>query len=345
MILFIDLIHPEYINGWAYDQNNPDARLTVAAVSEGKLIGRAAVNQTRDDLLELGYGPVAFKMYTPAAKFLAEGESYEFQLLQDEALLIAHRINPTSGKITPVNIMGPISERDEMCLGSDAAHYFRIGEEAVQLIQRLSPDLPVTATILDLPCGHGRVLRRLRRSFPDAWLACCDIDREAVDFCSANFGATGFYSNEECDLQFDRQFDLVWCGSLITHLSQDKTRKILGEMCKLLTPGGTLIATTHGDSVGDKIKPNKPESAIYGLSRKGGSKVVREWQAGGYGYADYPEQSGYGISVISRAWVENFFANHPGVDLSEYIEQAWDSHHDVFAVRRRRLVRRRRRLW
>ena len=323
MFFSIDTVHPGHVSGWAYDQNNPDAPLTVVAISEGKLLGRAAVDQARDDLLELGYGSVAFKMYTPAAKSLAEGETFECQLLQNEAPLIAYRVNPTSAEITPINIIGPIAEHDSMLHGAHAAHYFTVGEEAIQLIQRLRPGLPANAAILDLPCGYGRVLRHLQRRFPDAWLACCDIDREAVDFCSANFGATGFYSNEECELHFDRQFDLVWCGSLITHFSRDKTQKILDEMCKLLTPGGALIATTHGDSVGDKIK----------TSGKGRSKMVKEWQASGYGYADYPEQSGYGMSVISRDWVEKFFANHPSADLSEYIELGWDNHHDVFAVK------------
>ena len=325
---YIDTIHPSYISGWAYDQNNPDAPLVVAAISKDKLLGRAAVNQARDDLLELGYGSVAFKMYTPAAKSLAEGESFECQLLQDKAMLMAYRVNSTSAETTPINIIGPVAERDSMLQG-DALHYFNVGEEAVQLIQRLRPELPATATILDLPCGHGRVLRHLRRSFPDAWLACCDIDREAVDFCSANFDAAGFYSNEECDLHFfDRQFDLVWCGSLISHFSQDKTHKILGEMCKLLTPGGALIATTHGDSVGDRIKTDKSEFTY------GRSKLLKEWQTSGYGYADCSEQSSCGVSVISRAWVEKFFANHPNADLSEYIERGWDNHQDVFAVRR-----------
>ncbi len=333
MKFYIDTIRPGYVGGWAYDQNNPDAPLTVVAISEGKLAGRAAVDVLREDLREMGYGSVGFKMYAPALKSLAEGESFEFQLLQNEALLIAHRINPTSGKITPINIMGPISERDEMCIGDDATHYFNTGEEAVQLIQRLCPELPATATILDLPCGHGRVLRRLRRNFPDAWLACSDLDRDAVDFCSANFGATGFYSNEECDLHFDRQFDLIWCGSLITHFPQDKTQKVLDEMCKLLTPKGALIATTHGDYVGDLIKANNSEHT-YGLSGNDRRKFLRELQASGYGYADFPEQSGYGVSVMSRGWVEKFFADYPGADLSEYIERAWDAHHDVFAVRR-----------
>ena len=332
MNFYIDTIHPGYVSGWAYDQNNPDAPLTVVAISEGKLLGRAAVNQVRDDLAELGYGSVAFKMYTPAAKSFGEGEFFECQLLQDEAPLIAYRVNPTSEELTPINIIGPIAERDSMFQG-DASHYFNTGEEAVQLIQRLRPELPATATILDLPCGHGRVLRHLRRRFPDAEIACCDIDREAVDFCSANFGATGFYSNEECELHFDRQFDLIWCGSLVSHLSQAKTQKILNEMCRLLKPGGALIATTHGDSVGDKIKTNKPEFT-YGLSGEGRSKLIEELQADGYGYDDYPEQSGYGVSVISRDWVEKFFANHPGVDLSEYVERGWDNHQDVFAVRR-----------
>ena len=41
------------------------------------------------------------------------------------------------------------------------------------------------ARLLDLPCGHGRVMRYLRAAFPRAEITGCDLLRDGVDHCAA----------------------------------------------------------------------------------------------------------------------------------------------------------------
>ena len=74
-----------------------------------------------------------------------------------------------------------------------------LGSELKQQVLSLSN----LRSILDLPCGHGRVARHLRVRFPGSQLICCDINRDGVDFCQSSYAATGMYSNAELDVHFD----------------------------------------------------------------------------------------------------------------------------------------------
>ena len=58
-------------------------------------------------------------------------------------------------------------------------------------------DVADVKRILDLPCGHGRVLRYLSAAFPEAEITACDIMREGVDFCASTFGAIPVYSQDD----------------------------------------------------------------------------------------------------------------------------------------------------
>ena len=49
--------------------------------------------------------------------------------------------------------------------------------------------------ILDLPCGYGRVLRMIHAAFPRATIHACNLNKDAVDFCAATFGAIPVYSS------------------------------------------------------------------------------------------------------------------------------------------------------
>ena len=50
--------------------------------------------------------------------------------------------------------------------------------------------------ILDLPCGHGRVLRHLKTASPTARITACDLKRDGVDFWASQFDATPVYARE-----------------------------------------------------------------------------------------------------------------------------------------------------
>src|SRR6185436_830844 len=69
--------------------------------------------------------------------------------------------------------------------------YFSVGRSAVDVVMQacMASTLTEVRTVLDLPCGYGRVLRHLVALFPRASFAACDVDREAVEFCASTFGA------------------------------------------------------------------------------------------------------------------------------------------------------------
>src|SRR5205085_1205813 len=78
------------------------------------------------------------------------------------------------------------------------------------------------------PCGYGRVLRFLVRRFPDARVTACELLPDAVRFCAATFNAIPAQSAYELDtLTLGARYDLIWCGSLATHLDARRTRELL----------------------------------------------------------------------------------------------------------------------
>jgi hypothetical protein len=65
-----------------------------------------------------------------------------------------------------------ISEQDDMYAMGDLEHYLEVGHSAIEVIARsmiLASKVDIQ-TILDLPCGGGRVTRHLSAFFPHAKL-------------------------------------------------------------------------------------------------------------------------------------------------------------------------------
>jgi SAM-dependent methyltransferase len=116
-------------------------------------------------------------------------------------------------------VIETISPKDQMFDRAYPQAYFRYGPSAVRCIElaMLAVGKRDLAEILDLPCGHGRVLRTLKAAFPMARLTACDIDRDAVDFCADTFAATPVYSSDRVqDIDLRNNFDLIW-GGLSVH--------------------------------------------------------------------------------------------------------------------------------
>lgn len=233
---------------------------------------------------------------------------------------------PLEGMVTSV------ADDDAMFDGRDD-HYVKVCLSADHNIQRALQGMPAPQRILDLPSGHGRITRILRARYPMSHITVCDLDRSGVDFAAKEFGARGIYSQEDFrDLELGEAFDLIWVGSLITHLSERQTRRFLDFAVRHLAPDGTLVMTSHGSFVAHRLL-----SWRYGLTDSAVRGLLADTWMEGYGYRSYPGSEGYGISLIRRAWFEDLFAEGP-LQLEEYKEQAWDEHQDVLVVRRRRTV-------
>jgi SAM-dependent methyltransferase len=205
----------------------------------------------------------------------------------------------------------------------DGEHYFSVGLSALRCIGDAEP-----RRVLDMPCGHGRVMRFLRARWPDAELVACDLDQDGAAFCARRFGAEPVGSSTDLDsLQLPGEFDLIWCGSLLTHLDEAGCAALLSLFRRSLADGGRAVVTTHGAFVADRMR----EGDSYQLEAT--EQVLRDYEATGFGYADYPFAEGYGVSVNSPEWLGKA-AEQAGLRVSDFEERCWDGHHDVAALTR-----------
>src|SRR5437763_14885025 len=97
----------------------------------------------------------------------------------------------------------------------------------------------VSARFLSFASGYWPVLRFLVCRFSGACFTACDLDRQAVEFCSRTFGASPLYSKSDFrEVEIDGEFDLIWCGSLLTHLDRQPTVDLLDLFHKNLAWNG-----------------------------------------------------------------------------------------------------------
>ncbi len=239
--------------------------------------------------------------------------------------LFEERISDFSTEVAP---------KDTMYVPHWPDHYFNVGHSAFRCIKlaMLAAGIETPTAILDLPCGHGRVQRLLRSAFPHAHITACDIDRDGVDFCARTFGAVPVYSEENPKfIPVRESYDLIWCGSLLTHLERDAWPGFLRFFEARLAPGGVAVFTVHGRHSVDSLRRGK---FTYGLGDV--PKILEEYDRDGFAYQGYPAHvlQNYGISLSSPSWVMNQVLEHTSLKLMMYTERSWDNHQDVVACMR-----------
>ncbi len=226
-----------------------------------------------------------------------------------------------------------ISPRDEMYFGT-LRPYFAVGLSGLECVEEAMDAAGIRSVerVLDLPSGHGRVLRFLVARFPDARFTACDLNRDGVRFCADTFGARAIVSRPDIDaLMLDESFDLIWCGSLVTHLDGSAVDSLLRFFHRHLTPSGLLVFSTHGEQASRNLRDGK--LFRYGLDRDTAERVLRSYATSGFGYADYAASApGYGVSFTAPAWIRNTLAQLGGWREVYFGERRWDGHHDIFGV-------------
>ena len=218
------------------------------------------------------------------------------------------------------------------------AEYFYCGRSAVECTQRALDAASISPQqvqhILDLPCGHGRVLRYLKVAFPEAHITACDLLGDAVDFCSSTFGAAPLASFEDPErIRLEAEsFDLVWVGSLFTHLDAPKWSRFLTVLRNSLRPGGVLVFTTHGRGAYHYMLA---DTFNYHISHWQRTVVQHRYERTGFGYVRYPGSlSDYGVSLSHPAWVIRLLTVLGGLRLVSVSEKGWANFQDVFAFAR-----------
>jgi hypothetical protein len=239
-----------------------------------------------------------------------------------------------------------ISTSDEMWngLGKDYAEYARLhymygGRSAMKCIvdALLVADAAPPKSILDFPSAHGRVTRFLHQAFPESELWAGDLNAEGVDFCVERFGAKPFYSSTDLSaVTFPRKFDLIWCGSLASHLPEDQCRTLFNLLIHTLEDDGILCITTCGTGM-----QYAHENIFKAIHEDGYEKICRGLKANAFGfspysyrYGNYTSEDSYGMAFLYPSWIEKNVLN-PEIQVLLYREKAWHGAQDMWCLIKR----------
>jgi hypothetical protein len=150
----------------------------------------------------------------------------------------------------------------------------------------------------------------------------CDIDAGAVDFCTSKFAGVGIFSKPELtDVALPTALDVIWIGSLFTHVDVGRTARWLPYLCEHLCPHGVLVATfTGGWDLASKDK-----DPMF-------REIRRQYDALGYGFAPYPGGTTWGVAVFSPSSLLSLACTINGVRVAGFLERGWANNQDVLVL-------------
>lgn len=222
-----------------------------------------------------------------------------------------------------------IAPEDQM-YASGPSWYFGVGESGLMCILRalVAAELGSVGSLLDLPSGHGRVTRHIRAALPKARLAVCDLDESGVAFCARQWNCEPIFSEPDLSsVKLRGPYDVIWVGSLFTHVDEPRTRAWLGHLVNALGDGGVLVCTWHG-----RWSLVVQESYWPMIDEPSWQCIVSGYRQTGYGFAPYKNSDSYGVSLSDPAWVVDAVGAIEGVRLLAYAERGWADNHDVLVV-------------
>jgi hypothetical protein len=96
-----------------------------------------------------------------------------------------------------------------------------------------------------------------------------DIKQGAVDFQMEQFGVNGILScANPSDLDIDKRFDLIFVGSLFSHLPNETFALWLHKIYELLTDDGLMIFTVHDKSIKKELFKDKQDILFVAVSEE-----------------------------------------------------------------------------
>jgi SAM-dependent methyltransferase len=101
--------------------------------------------------------------------------------------------------------------------------------------------LPECRSMLEIGCGTGFVLRRIRDVYPDAELVGSEIFSAGLAFAAARVPSAEFIQLDARSIPYRDHFDAIGAFDVLEHIEDD--RKVLASVWTALQVGGRFLAT------------------------------------------------------------------------------------------------------
>ena len=176
-------------------------------------------------------------------------------------------------------------------------------------------------------------MRYLRAAFPEASLTGCDVLEFQVRFVERTFGATGVVgTGEPEEIELPGPYDLIWSGSLLTHIGGERWMRFVKLFESVLAPGGVVVFTAYGRNI---VKEVRNGNNHLGMTADQAEEILREYDETGFGFQVTPPFPPQGDAIITAEWFCRQLHQVPSLDLLLYSEAAWLGQ-DVIALTKAR---------
>lgn len=207
-------------------------------------------------------------------------------------------------------------------------HYAYVGESGAEVIFTALSAAPTARveSVLDFGCGHGRVARYLRALFPHAAITFAEVDPSGADFCAKQFQGDALVTPKDFALlTLPRKYDVIWLGSVFTHMDYERMKLLFSKLFAALNPGGIVVGTFRGHKMYQSYV-NQQKVALRD------AELLAEYEAKGVAYRRYPNwEDDWGLSLVRPQKLIEIGQEHNEARLIMYTEVGWASAHDVIA--------------
>lgn len=223
---------------------------------------------------------------------------------------------------------------NDLMYDDDVDAYLRVGRTAINSITAVCAHRQF-ARILDFGCGYGRVARHFRAVFPASKLTVADRIPEAVDFCASRFNAAPIYCDDDpTQLSIRDSFDLIWVGSVFTHIDHPRWYAFLSLFDRLLRQGGLLVFSVAGP-FGYRLMMG---GDARGLSTAQIARVSQAYELSGFAHVEYLESirkpsdpEGWGRAFVIPERIVALLDSFKYLHKVAYIERGYGGRQDVVA--------------
>jgi SAM-dependent methyltransferase len=210
-------------------------------------------------------------------------------------------------------------------------------------LEAVGAPLPEGSRGLDFSCSSARVVRALAAARPDSHWYGCDPNEGAIEWARTHLPQIDFFvSGIAPPLPFaDGHFDVAFAISVWSHYNATAALRWLGEMHRLIRPGGHLLLTTHGFNSCRWFTTFRDHYIEDKLGERWLHQTWDRLAADGYCFWDvFGERGDWG--VVDAEWGLAFFTPEwllehvtPAWSLVEYRIGRADGNQDLFVLERR----------
>lgn len=165
-----------------------------------------------------------------------------------------------------------IADRDEMFkeivpgydyVGDAYMAYMQSGRRMLSVVRQVADfafdGLHNVRSFLEFACGYGRFTRHWVMEYPASRIVVSDIYREAVNWEHQHFGVCGVYSTPlPNEFPLLKSFDMIFVGSLFSHLPEALFEQWLNKLFSMLNTGGVIVFSVHDCHLITNTRSNSP---------------------------------------------------------------------------------------